>query len=1080
MDKKKYDSISKKLEKRLGIPADKITRKKLIDEQETWYYKKHSKDDMKTIVDLYLYNIAHNKGKWVGGIEDVNDQLGIKDELGKDININDYLNDDDDKQRKKYLEKMIGFYTDGDIDMIEMMSNGKSKEYRDILLINRNIKMARRMDSLSHIRSSFFAVGAAHLPGDSGVIELLRARGFTVDPVFSSKKIDPDKYSYTSIDIPWLKFTDPDSTYTVEMPGKPSNLDVLNGELKFRVYADMVTNNFYMTAYNFASDQAPEEALDRMSKSFDTKGFKKESEKKITKGDAKGIEVVSIKDNIYYRIQVFVTANKYFICMAGSQKKGDLFSKSFDHFYDSFLINDKAEPKTPGWVDYVNEQKAFESSFPKKPSIDKLESSEATNHMETNTYTVIDMKTGTYYMVVVSEAEKGFIVSADSLIFNGKLNIYKEKESEISDLEYFNYEANRAMKFTAITKVDGYNVVTKMLIINRGNRSYSIAAISEKGKEDYPEITKFFRSFKLLPYKPAAWETKTSQNKLFSTWAPSSIVLDIPDTLSMTADEITDELQVAKSRLQYLAHDPNSATTYNVNVYPLSKYYWTKNDSTLYADQLDKYYSDTTTYFAKMHPGNFDSLIYKKAISNGNVKGFEVQVTNPGSLSQKKVRVLLHGDSVYHLFIITTTSLIDNENTNRFFTDFRFADESVTSSAFTNKTSLIVSDLQSKDSATRADATETLGNTKFTSKDLPLLFNAYFKDYPVDTTSYNTINKTIGFAIKAISDTSVLNFVKNNYQKVPVSLPELKLNLLEILAGQKSAEAYNQVKDLLLTEIPSKGTPYVLIYNLSDSLLLCKELFPALSSLYADTLLGSGLIRLASEMIDSSLLTKDILTANEAGIFKTAEKQLKEIKADPENYPDYNSYVIDALGKLNNKPGNDLLYEFLKTSNIFRKQNAVLALLKNNLPVAATEMQKIASDTSMRIEFYTSLKKVGKEKLFPKEFLSQKKFAEGYLYNYLADEDYENKIILKPVGEKVIKENGQMSRYLLFKYTSVYEDETNTYLAICGPFDINTEKPELKDESDGIKIFFDEPYASKQTDAMFEKFIKEKNENKEN
>ncbi|MEP7163967.1 MAG: TraB/GumN family protein [Ferruginibacter sp.] len=1077
MDKNKYDSVAKKLEKRFGMPADKITRKKLIDEQESWYYRSHHKDDMKTIVDLYLYNIAHKQGKWVGGIEDVNDQLGIKDELGKDININDYLDDNDDKARKKYLETMVGIYNNADIEMINVLSSGKSKEYRDILLLNRNIKMARRMDSLSHIRSSFFAVGAAHLPGDSGVIALLKGRGFNVDPVFSSKKIDPDKYSYASIDIPWVQFTDPDSTYNVEMPGKPSNLDILGGEVKFKVYADVVSNNFYMTAYSYASDQTPEEALSRVYKSYTTGGFKKEAEKKITNAAVNGLELVSLREGIYYRMHIFVTGNKYFLCIAGSQKKNDLFSKDFERFFNSFLIMDRVEPKAAGWVDYSNEQKAFAISFPKKPTIDKLEKELAGDHMETYTYTAIDMKTGTYYMMIVSETQKGFVISADSLIFNSKLQAYKDNNSVIEDIKYFEQEANPAMSFTATSKVDGYEIVTKMLVINRGNRSYSIAGIVQKGKEDYPEVTKFFRSFKLMPYKPANWETRLPANKLFSAWLPAPIELDIPDTANLTGDELSTALQEIKSRLQYLSHDGNSATTYNVNVYPLSKYYWALNDSMLYTDQLKRYYTDTSTYFAKANPGKFDSLISKNEILNGSTKGYEILVKDGGGNSYKKVRVFLHGDSVYHLFMLTNPSLINNENNSKFFNGFRFTNEQPASLAFTNKTAVILADLQNTDSITRSDAIEALNKTKFTSKDLPLLYVAYFKDYPVDSTAYNTINKNIGQAIKETKDSSILDFVKDNYAKLPVSMPELKMDILGMLASLKSDKAFALVKELLLTEVPSVGPPYGLIYALADTLLLCKELFPALTKLYGDSILGSGMIRLASEMIDSSLLTKDALVLNTEGILRTANLQLRQMEKDPDDYPDYNYYVIDALGKLNDNTGNAFLYEFLKTSDLSRKENAVLALLKNEKPVPGKEIQKLASDLGIRIDFYNSLKKNGKTGLFPKEFLNQKKFAEGYIYNYVSDDDYGNKITLKQVAEKVMDEHSEKVRYYIFKYTSVYEEETNSYLAICGPFDMNKEKPELKNETDGIKVFFDEAYEAKKVDSNFDLFMKEKENN---
>ena len=43
--------------------------------------------------------------------------------------------------------------------------------------------MAERMDKIIQEQKTFMAVGALHLPGENGVIELLRKYGYQVRPV---------------------------------------------------------------------------------------------------------------------------------------------------------------------------------------------------------------------------------------------------------------------------------------------------------------------------------------------------------------------------------------------------------------------------------------------------------------------------------------------------------------------------------------------------------------------------------------------------------------------------------------------------------------------------------------------------------------------------------------------------------------------------------------------------------------------------------------------------------------------------------------------------------------------------------
>jgi uncharacterized protein YbaP (TraB family) len=94
------------------------------------------------------------------------------------------------------LEKMVQIYMAQDLNRINAFVNTMSVTARDELLLRRNWKMTRRMDSLSGLRSHFFAVGAAHLPGTEGVLQLLEEQGYTVQPVFSKKKVAPQNYSY--------------------------------------------------------------------------------------------------------------------------------------------------------------------------------------------------------------------------------------------------------------------------------------------------------------------------------------------------------------------------------------------------------------------------------------------------------------------------------------------------------------------------------------------------------------------------------------------------------------------------------------------------------------------------------------------------------------------------------------------------------------------------------------------------------------------------------------------------------------------------------------------------------------------
>ena len=58
-----------------------------------------------------------------------------------------------------------------------------SDQYEDILLNDRNKKWVKELKEIMKKESVFVAVGAGHLTGEYGLINLLKKEGYTVEPL---------------------------------------------------------------------------------------------------------------------------------------------------------------------------------------------------------------------------------------------------------------------------------------------------------------------------------------------------------------------------------------------------------------------------------------------------------------------------------------------------------------------------------------------------------------------------------------------------------------------------------------------------------------------------------------------------------------------------------------------------------------------------------------------------------------------------------------------------------------------------------------------------------------------------------
>ncbi|MFT3885316.1 MAG: TraB/GumN family protein [Flavobacteriales bacterium] len=149
--------------------------------------EKAQRADSALVLDQYLQERAQRSGREVMGIESAEEQLAAIDALPLQEQADMLYRTVREEFHRKGTDPLLLAYEAQDLDRLLALTrtNDRAGQLLEHTLIDsRNRVMAQRMaDLMAGGRACLFAIGAAHLPGGTGVIALLREKGYRVEPV---------------------------------------------------------------------------------------------------------------------------------------------------------------------------------------------------------------------------------------------------------------------------------------------------------------------------------------------------------------------------------------------------------------------------------------------------------------------------------------------------------------------------------------------------------------------------------------------------------------------------------------------------------------------------------------------------------------------------------------------------------------------------------------------------------------------------------------------------------------------------------------------------------------------------------
>ena len=968
-----------------------------------------------TYLDMYIFQCGKKWGKKVTGVEDYGQSMKLMSEAYKDAAK------EKNKKERSYgdvdeaygEDKLQEAYRAGNLDLLDSINkyNSTSAAFDEKFLYRRNEIQANSMDSI--IKSGltlFVGVGAAHLPGERGVIELLRKKGYKLRPVKMGERAGKDKDLIDKIRVPvtFKTETAEDGLFKVDIPGKFYKFGD-DAALDQKQYADMSNGSYYMVTRIMTNAWMWNHGTDDVYKTIDSLLYENVPGKiiskiSISKNGYKGFDITNkTRRGDLQRYNIFITPFEIiFFKMSGN---GDYVKSGVEasKFFGSIQLKEYkngAEPATANWKKYSPPYGGFAVDMPHEPYI---------GNDGSWIYDASDKATGTQYRVIRSDIHNYHFVEEDT--FDLSLMDESFMSSEFIDTQL----TRKQTTFRGYPAMDckykdkkGSLYLTRYII--QGPHYYTLIA---HGKQETPAMTNFLNSFEIKPFVYGEAKQQKDTSLYFTVTTPvfpedKKIKLDMPtnnyfDTDAEDEESEDDLLEGGAFRNKTISNDTTGEKIF-VSFFRSPRYYYTKDSSALDKDNESVFGSDSS-WIVK----------YKKKTELPNkMKVWELIITDTGS-SRALWGKSFYKDGVgFSLATETDTLSQPSAFVKRFFETFTPADTLKGVNPFVKKSNIFFEDFTSKDSALHKRAVKHIGEIDLDSSDLPQLkksiawLNWNEKKY-LDTKG-SLINK-----LGDIKTNSSADYLKQLYYALDDTV-ELQYSALESLLQHKTQYAYNIFRDIVNAEPPvliaSSGsysdysyTSPVLAYRtgfsydngkfldeLSDSLKLTKTILSDLLPLLNLEDYKSSIMKLLGEMVDSSILkpkdyemyfSKFILEAKQELKKQSIAEKKKAIEKAEENKEEKKTSSYDDGDK---DSGNDdlslyatlllpywetnaavppLIQQMLKSNDKKLKYSTMLLLLKNNKPFPDSLLKFFGSLDDYRYKLYNDLKEMKMLNKFP-------------------------------------------------------------------------------------------------------------------
>lgn len=1014
LSKEEYQKLKNRFYEINKIDLDSFPMKHPSIIESMLTFQKEKVDDRRTFLDAYLYGIAFNNKKIITGLEKVEDQIPLLENISEmklRESILSILDNAGDKKNNEF-DKITELYYEGDLEKIwNYISDSQAN---DSIMTKRNNVMFNSLDEIMKTHSIFAAVGAAHLPGENGLITLLRENGYQVNKVDATFNDYEQQYEIAPDLDRWVMDRNDFLGYSVLTPSKAVPVEITE-TINAMTSTDLIYGGTFVYMVADLRNQILKEGYDFVENIINTQTQKDTdsiiSRNTFVKDGVDFTEVLIKKAEIYTRLQV-VFKDKIIYTFMTENTLEEITSVYANAFFDSVeLFAPKIEASV--WQNHTDRMGAYSVEVPGKIH-DRSQTSDNPNGDKDSPYIINifsaeDKANKAVYLLRYNDQPVGYYLDEKESYFDYFDNYFKENGTFLKEPQDIMIDGNEGKKYELLFS-DKFHTVAKLIL--RGNRTYLLMAQKYNEDDKISEDDLFFNSFKFLPYAEASFDTIINIQDKYSFKAPSKTVI--------VKEEIQDEYSEYSYVKNYSSLDPTTSGTYLVQHIKLKPYYRKKS--------LQQFYDD----YAELLTEYDDTIVSNVNITMGGKPARAIRMNNQNTHVKQRMKLLLDDDSILLFLTYLGDEEIDKPRVDRFFNSLGIKKSSNNFDLTASKADLIFKNLKSKDSIKFAEGKGALNYYEFDASEYKLLEKNLKREFKDDSIYYGTKYYIIG----ALTDLEKPETLKTftDFYKNKKSSHHARMEILEQMLRLKNKNAETTYFDLLENhKLERKDVNgYDIMTTLSDTLSLFVNHDAQLAKLTDINDYRDGIASIYAYNISN-----DSVYGNKMPLLKN--KLLSYM------YQDVTTY-LDTIARKNNHHINEgLMYSYIEFSKEFENKpeevvktlklmseqfkdskwlqaQALMAATKLNVEIEPQTLNEAFEDMYVRFELMESLVKTDNSKSIPKVYLEPQEFAKLSLYNNVGDDydGYPN--IFDYLGEVTVGEKNYF--VFTFSYGEISEEDT--------------------------------------------------------